>query len=201
MRVFKRPDDFDGDWSKTSLVPAQNVKRDGKELGEIALRGNIVMLGYYEDEAATRKVTKDGWLMTGDLAVRHPGGEVAILDRGKDIIISGGENISSLMVEQELASHPDILETCVVARPHPKWAESGHAFIVLNSRALKRYQKGQDQEWHASFKTHCKEKMSGFAVPQWFEIVEELPKTSTGKVQKNVLRERIKAYDNKTSKL
>jgi acyl-CoA synthetase (AMP-forming)/AMP-acid ligase II len=84
-RVFKRPDGFDGDWSKYALQPAQQVKRDGQELGEIALRGNLAMLGYYEDEGATKKVLKDGWFMTGDLAVRHPGGEIAILDRGKDI--------------------------------------------------------------------------------------------------------------------
>jgi acyl-CoA synthetase (AMP-forming)/AMP-acid ligase II len=105
------------------------------------------------------------------------------------------------MVEQELAAHPDILECCVVARTHPKWAESGHAFIVLNSRALKRFNKAEEAKWHEDIRKYCKGKMSGFAVPQWFEIVEELPKTSTGKVQKNVLRERVKKLDSRDSKL
>ncbi len=193
-RVFRRPEDFSGDWRDVK-GPAQDVERNGKELGEIALRGNLVMLGYYEDDEATAKVMKDGYFMTGDLAVRHPGGEIAILDRGKDIIISGGENISSLYVEGELAAHPDVLECCVVARAHPKWAESGHAFVVLNSRALPRFSKEKEAEWHDDLRKFCKSKMSGFAVPQWFEIVDELPKTSTGKVQKNVLRDRIKKLD------
>ncbi|KDN36697.1 acetyl-CoA synthetase-like protein [Tilletiaria anomala UBC 951] len=207
-RVFKRPEDFDGDWSKVH-GPLRPVKRDGKELGEIALRGNLVMLGYFQDAAATSRVMKDNWFMTGDLAVRHPGGEVAILDRGKDLVISGGENVSSLMVEQELAAHPDVLECALIARPHPKWSESGHAFVVLNSCALQReggYANVKSgaaatARMHESFRAHCKARMSGFAVPQWFEIVDELPKTSTGKVQKNVLRERVKGYDDKQSKL
>ncbi|CAO1631326.1 unnamed protein product [Sympodiomycopsis kandeliae] len=161
-----------------------DVKRDATEVGEIALRGNIVMQGYFQDDEATNKTIKQGWFLSGDLAVRHPGGEIEIRDRGKDIIISGGENISSLMVEQELASHPAILESCVVARSHPKWGERGHAFIVLKSDQQKRPSTDE-------IKNFCKERMSKFAVPEWIDFVEELPKTSTGKVQKNVLRGRV----------
>ena len=175
-----------------------DVERNGKETGEIVIRGNMVMLGYYNDVAATEKAVMKGWFHTGDLAVRHAGGEIQILDRGKDIIISGGENISSLMVEQELAAHVDVLECCVIARPHEKWGERGQAFVVLTEQAKTKLgpevkQKGskQNQELVAQLRQHCKARMSGFAVPEWFDIVDELPKTSTGKVQKNVLRARF----------
>ncbi len=176
-----------------------DVARDGKETGEIVVRGNMTMIGYYNDQAATDKAVMKGWFHTGDLAVRHPGGEIQILDRGKDIIISGGENISSLMVEQELAAHADVLECCVIARPHEKWGERGQAFVVLteqakaklNAEALKSKGSKENVEFVELLKKHCKERMSGFAVPEWFDIVDELPKTSTGKVQKNVLRARF----------
>lgn len=149
-----------------------DVRRDGEELGEIALRGNIVMDEYYRDEAATKKTVRSGWFLTGDLAVRHPGGELQITDRGKDIIVSGGENVSSLAVESTLASHPSILECCVVARPHTKWGERGHAFVVLKEGK----QGSVSQE---DVKQFCKGKMSGFAIPEWVEIVDELPKVSS----------------------
>ncbi|SNX85411.1 related to AMP-binding protein [Melanopsichium pennsylvanicum] len=176
-----------------------DVERTGKETGEIVTRGNITMLGYYNDKAATDKAVMKGWFHTGDLAVRHPGGEIQILDRGKDIIISGGENISSLMVEQELASHSYVLECCVIARPHEKWGERGQAFIVLTEQAkaklkvgeLKKKGSKENVELVDELRKHCKARMSGFAVPEWFDIVDELPKTSTGKVQKNVLRARF----------
>ncbi|KAJ9480344.1 putative Oxalate--CoA ligase (putative) [Pseudozyma hubeiensis] len=175
-----------------------DVERNGKETGEIVIRGNMTMLGYYNDTAATDKAVMKGWFHTGDLAVRHPGGEIQILDRGKDIIISGGENISSLMVEQELAAHKDVLECCVIARPHEKWGERGQAFVVLTEQAKQKLgdgvkQKGaeQNKKFIDELKQHCKERMSGFAVPEWFDVVDELPKTSTGKVQKNVLRARF----------
>lgn len=149
-----------------------DVRRDGFEIGEVVLRGNLVMQGYFNDAAATAKALAPrgvtaSWYLTGDLAVRHPGGEIEIRDRAKDIIISGGENISSLMVEFEIASHPAVLESCVVARPHPKWGQRGYAFVVL-----KQGQKATVDE----LKSYCKSRMSGFAVPQWIDIVEELPK-------------------------
>lgn len=176
-----------------------DVERNGKETGEIVTRGTMVMDCYYNDKAATEKAVMKGWFHTGDLAVRHPGGEIQILDRGKDIIISGGENISSLMVEQELAAHPLILECCVIARPHEKWGERGQSFIVLIEQAkgklnVEEVKKGgskANREFIEELKKHCKERMSGFAVPEWFDVVDELPKTSTGKVQKNVLRARF----------
>lgn len=176
-----------------------DVQRNGQETGEIVIRGNMVMIGYYNDTAATNKAIIKGWFHTGDLAVRHPGGEIQILDRGKDIIISGGENISSLMVEQELAAHTDVLECCVIARPHEKWGERGQAFVVLTEQAkakrnideIKKHGSHENRAFIQSLKKHCKDRMSGFAVPEWFDIVDELPKTSTGKVQKNVLRARF----------
>lgn len=179
-----------------------DVERNGKETGEIVTRGNMTMMGYYNDPSATSKAVLKGWFHTGDLAVRHPGGEIQILDRGKDIIISGGENISSLMVEQELAAHRDVLECCLIARPHEKWGERGQAFVVLTEQVkagrggawVKEVKKSASKENKAfveELKKHCKERMSGFAVPEWFDIVDGLPKTSTGKVQKNVLRARF----------
>lgn len=128
-----------------------DVARDGKEIGEIIMRGNLAMREYYNDKEATAKTIKHGWLHTGDLAVRYPGGEIFIADRAKDIIISGGENISSLMVESELASHEDVLESCVVARNHEKWGEVGHAFIVLKQGKAKDIEK---------LKSHCRSRMS-----------------------------------------
>lgn len=160
-----------------------DVRRDGQEVGEIIMRGNLAMLEYYNDKGATSKTIKHGWLHTGDLAVRHPGGEIHIRDRQKDIIISGGENISSLAVEDEIASHEAVLEGCVVARPHEKWGEVGHAFIVL-----KQGKKLTEEE----LRQYCRSRMSKFAVPAFIEFVDALPKTSTGKVQKNVLREKLR---------
>lgn len=164
-----------------------DVERDGSELGEIALRGNIVMAGYYNDEAATRKVvlgsrdtaSGDGeWFLSGDLAVRHPGGEVEVRDRGKDIVISGGENVSSLAVEADLAAHPRVRESCVVARKHERWGERCHAFVVLNEPV----EKGERTKVGEEIKKWCKGRMSGFAVPEWVDVVEELPKVSARRV-------------------
>ncbi|PWN41955.1 acetyl-CoA synthetase-like protein [Ceraceosorus guamensis] len=163
-------------------VALEDVRRDGKEMGEIVMRGNIVMQEYYNDAEATRKTFRDGWFCTGDLAVRHPGGEIQIADRKKDLYISGGENVSSLMVETELSSHPAVLECAVVARKDPKWQEVGHAFVVL--RPDHRASEKELQE-------HCRKHMSKFAVPKFVDLVAELPKNATGKLQKNVLRERV----------
>lgn len=132
VRVIKRP--AEGEESGASDSDERHlidVERDGKEIGEIIMRGNLAMLEYYGDPDATAKTIKHGWLHTGDLAVRHPGGEIAIVDRLKDIFISGGENVSSLAVENEMASHSAILECTVVGRAHERWGEVGHAFVVL----------------------------------------------------------------------
>lgn len=153
VRVVRRPSDDSSPAAGKDERELIDVERDGKEIGEIIMRGNLAMLEYYNDADATAKTIKHGWLHTGDLAVRFPGGEVAIADRSKDIIISGGENISSLMVEQELADHADVLEVCVVARPHERWGEVGHAFVVL-----KEGRKGNiDKE---ALRAHCRSRMS-----------------------------------------
>lgn len=136
VRVVRPPKEKDGQTEQASNAPRDerqliDVARDGKEIGEIVMRGNLAMLEYFADTAATQKTVKHGWLHTGDLAVRYSGGEIAIKDRAKDILISGGENVSSLMVENELASHDAILECTIVARPHEKWGEVGHAFVVF----------------------------------------------------------------------
>ncbi|GAA5827035.1 hypothetical protein JCM11251_002215 [Rhodosporidiobolus azoricus] len=178
--------------SCTSAVQLQDVNSDGEEVGEICFRGNIVMKGYYRNPEASKEAFDGGWFHTGDLGVRYPDGRFAIADRAKDIIISGGENCSSLAVESALAAHPDVLECAVVARSHSKWGERPHAFIVLKpsspstSLPLDRFA--------MELKSFSRKTLSGFAVPEWIEVVkaEELPKTSTGKVQKVVLRERVK---------
>jgi fatty-acyl-CoA synthase len=159
----------------------RDVPADGAQMGELAVRGNDVMLGYYRDEAATEAVTVDGgWLLTGDLAVRHPDGYVEIRDRRKDIIISGGENIASVEVEQVLASHPDVVECAVVGAPDPRWGEVPVAYVDLRA--------GADTE-PADLAAHVRALLAGFKVPKSF-VITPLPKTSTGKIQKNVLRSR-----------
>ncbi|MBI2312177.1 MAG: AMP-binding protein [Betaproteobacteria bacterium] len=159
-----------------------DVPADAKSLGEIALRGNNVMLGYYKDEEATRKAMPDGWLRTGDLGVMHPDGYVELKDRAKDIIISGGENISSVDVEQALASHPAVLETAVVAAPDQKWGEIPVAFVTLKTGAS-----ATDAELIA----HVRERLAHFKAPKKV-VFGPLPKNATGKVQKFVLRERAR---------
>ncbi|KAJ3482473.1 hypothetical protein NLI96_g6951 [Meripilus lineatus] len=165
----------------------KDVPADGKTVGEIVMRGNIAMKEYFKDPAATAKAFRGGHFGSGDLAVMHPDGYIAIQDRSKDIIISGGENASSLAIEQELAAHPDILEVSVVARPHPKWGERPMAFVILKTQAAPKW-KGKHADFEADLKRHAKTRLPGFACPEWVSVVEELPKTSTGKIQKVALR-------------
>lgn len=157
----------------------RDVPADGATLGELAARGNDVMLGYYQDQEATDAVTVDGgWLLTGDLAVMHPDGYVEIRDRRKDIIISGGENIASVEVEQVLDSHPEVLESAVVGVPDPHWGEVPVAYVRTRSGAAID---------PAELAAHVRARLAGFKVPKEF-VFADLPKTSTGKIQKNVLR-------------
>jgi fatty-acyl-CoA synthase len=167
------------------VVDAQgrDVPADAQTMGEIALRGNNLMLGYYNDEAATRKACPDGWFRTGDLGVRHPDGYVELRDRAKDVIISGGENISSIEVEQALTQHPAVLEVAVVAAPDEKWGEVPVAFVTLKQDAA-----AGDEELLA----HARARLARFKAPKRI-VFGPLPKTSTGKVQKNVLRERLRS--------
>ncbi|KAF9458214.1 hypothetical protein BDZ94DRAFT_1292131 [Collybia nuda] len=168
-------------------VKLTDVPRDGKTLGEIVTRGNIVMKEYFRDPAATEKAFTGGVFRSGDLAVMHPDGSIAIMDRSKDIIISGGENASSLAIEQELATHPHILEVSVVARKHPKWGERPMAFVTLHPRYAHVWS-GRHREFSDDLKAHAKSRLPGFACPEWVDVVPELPKTSTGKILKTELR-------------
>ncbi|NKB55127.1 MAG: long-chain-fatty-acid--CoA ligase [Alphaproteobacteria bacterium] len=155
------------------------VPHDGETLGEITVRGNVVMKGYYNDPEATNAAIKDGWFHSGDAAVVHPDGFAEIRDRFKDVIISGGENISSVEVEGCLLRHPAVLESAVVGMPHEKWGESPHAFVILQDGA---------EATEDELKHHVRDNLAHFKTPSWVSFVDELPKTATGKVQKFVLR-------------
>jgi fatty-acyl-CoA synthase len=159
-----------------------DVPRDAHTMGEIAIRGNNVMLGYYRDEATTRKSCPDGWFRTGDLGVMHADGYIELRDRAKDIIISGGENISSVEIEQALTSHEAVLEVAVVAGPDDKWGEVPVAFVTLKEGAAAT---------GAELIEHVRGRIARFKAPKRV-IFGPLPKTATGKVQKNVLRDRLR---------
>jgi fatty-acyl-CoA synthase len=159
----------------------RDVPADGRTLGEIVARGNVVMQGYYNDPEATEKAFAGGWFHSGDGAVVHPDGYVEIRDRFKDVIISGGENISSIEVEGALLRHPGVLEVAVVGLPHAKWGESPHAFVVARAGA---------EISEAALKQFAREALAHFKVPSAFHFVNDLPKTATGKIQKFLLRGR-----------
>ena len=156
------------------------VPRDGQSIGEIFMRGNTVMKGYLKNPSATEEAFAGGWFHTGDLAVCHPDGYIEIRDRLKDIIISGGENISTIELEGVLYRHPAVLEAAVVARPDEKWGETPCAFITLKSD-----HQGLAESEIVAF---CREHLAAFKIPRTV-VFSELPKTSTGKIQKYVLRE------------
>jgi fatty-acyl-CoA synthase len=159
------------------------VPADGGTLGEIMFRGNIVMKGYLKNPSATRHAFEGGWFHTGDLAVMEPDRYVKIKDRSKDVIISGGENISSIEVEDALYRHPAVLACAVVARPDPRWGETPLAYVELKPGATATAD---------DLVRHCKELLAGYKVPREVRF-EEIPKTSTGKIQKFQLRERAKS--------
>ncbi len=159
------------------------VPRDGRTLGEVMLRGNTLMKGYLKNRPATEEAFRGGWFHTGDLAVWHPDGYIEVKDRSKDIIISGGENISSLEVEEVLYRHPAVMEAAVVARPDEKWGETPCAFVALKP--------GVEGVSEADIVRWCRDHLAGFKVPKRV-IFGPLPKTSTGKIQKFVLRERAR---------
>jgi fatty-acyl-CoA synthase len=155
------------------------VPADGQSLGEIVVRGNVVMDGYYRDPEATQRAMGDGWFHTGDVAVVHPDGYVEIRDRLKDVIISGGENISTVEVEATLLRHPSVQEAAIVGLPHKKWGEAPFAFVVLRSGATATEE---------DIITFARGHLAHFKAPHGVTFVEELPKTATGKIQKFVLR-------------
>ena len=162
----------------------QDVPKDGRTMGEIVARGNVVMKGYYNDPDATAAAFAGGWFHSGDGAVVHEDGYIEIRDRFKDVIISGGENISSIEVEAALLRHPAVMEAAVVGMPHPTWGESPHAFVILRSG---------EEATESSLREFARTELAHFKVPSAFHFVKELPKTATGKIQKYVLRGRSAA--------
>ncbi len=159
------------------------VPADGETIGEIMFRGNVVMKGYLKNKKTTKKDFKGGWFHSGDLAVKHPDNYIEVKDRSKDIIISGGENISSIEVEDALYKHPAVMNAAVVAKEDEKWGETPCAFIELNE--------GTEPPSDEELIEHCRGHLAGFKLPKTF-VFGELPKTSTGKIQKFILRERAK---------
>jgi fatty-acyl-CoA synthase len=169
----------------------QEVPRDGETMGEVVFRGNIVMKGYLKNPSATREAFAGGWFHTGDLGVLHADGYVKLKDRAKDIIISGGENISSIEVEDALYRHPAVMSVGVVARPDAKWGETPLAFVEL--RADHRpVDAAAERALADALIAHCRSHLAGFKCPREIRFVE-LPKTSTGKVQKHLLRALVKS--------
>jgi len=158
-----------------------DVPRDGRTMGEIVMRGNNVMSGYYRDPEATEKVFRGGWLHSGDLGVWHSDGYVELRDRDKDIIISGGENISTIEIEHAIESNPAVLDVAVIGVPDEKWGERPKAFVVRKP--------GADLD-DAELIAYLQEHIARFKVPKAIEFVDHLPRTSTGKTQKFELREK-----------
>ncbi|WCB95275.1 Long-chain-fatty-acid--CoA ligase [Baekduia alba] len=161
-----------------------DVPADGTTMGEIAMRGNNVMKGYFRDPQTTAQAFAGGWFRSGDLGVVHPDGYVELLDRAKDIVISGGENISTVEVEQALLSHPAVLSAAVVGVPDDRWGERPHAYVVLNP--------GADAA-PAALVDHVRGRLARFKAPDVVEVLDALPTTSTGKIQKYELRARARA--------
>jgi fatty-acyl-CoA synthase len=159
----------------------RDVPHDGATIGEIIVRGNVVMKGYYADPEATAEAMRGGWFHSGDAAVIHPDGYAEIRDRIKDVIISGGENISSVEVEGVLLRHPAVLEVAIVGLPNERWGEAPHAFVVLKAGATAT---------EAELREFARAHLAHFKAPEGITFLAELPKTATGKVQKYVLRGR-----------
>lgn len=162
----------------------RDVPADGETLGEVVMRGNNVMLGYYRDPDATREVFAGGWFHSGDLAVMHPDGYFELRDRLKDIVISGGENVATIEVEQVLSAHASVSEVAVVGAPDERWGEVLVAFVVAR--------RGAEVDRN-ELRRFAAEQLARFKVPKRIEIVAELPKTATGKIRKFTLRERAAA--------
>ncbi len=157
----------------------RDVPRDGQTLGEVIMRGNNVTVGYYRDPEATAAAMAGGWLHSGDMGVMHPDGYVELRDRAKDIVISGGENISTIEVENALMAHPGVVEAAVVGGPDEKWGEVAKAFVVAGPGG----EPSPDE-----LQAFVRERLARFKVPRRFAFRDELPKTATGKIQKFVLR-------------
>jgi fatty-acyl-CoA synthase len=162
----------------------RDVPRDGEALGEVVLRGDNVMTGYYRDPEATEEAFRGGWFHTGDLGVMHPDGYVELRDRLKDIVISGGENIATIEVEQALVAHPSVAEAAVVGAPDERWGEIPIAFVTARG--------GEEIDADALI-AFARERLARFKVPKRIVVLDELPKTGTGKIQKFELRGKVSA--------
>jgi fatty-acyl-CoA synthase len=156
------------------------IPADGSSLGEVVIRGNTVMKGYFQQPDVTAEAFRGGWLHTGDVGVMHPDGSIELRDRKKDVIISGGENISSIEVEQAVMSHPSVMEAAVIAVPDPKWGEVPKAFVTLKQGCTAT---------QVEIIEHVRQRIARYKAPKAVEF-GELPKTSTGKIQKYALRDR-----------
>lgn len=172
------------EWLRVVDDHMADVPADGETMGEIVMRGNNVMAGYFEDPEGTEKAFAGGWFHSGDLGVIHPDGYVEVRDRAKDVVVSGGENISTIEVEQAVLSHPAVLDAAVIGVPDEKWGEAPKAFVVL-----RQVEQAEEDE----LIKHVKSKIARYKAPKAVEFVDELPKTSTGKVQKFELREKERA--------
>ncbi|MDN5581142.1 MAG: AMP-binding protein [Corynebacterium sp.] len=164
-------------------VTLVDVPSDGETMGEVVMRGNIVMREYFHNPDATEEAFRGGWFHSGDLAVKHPDGYIQVLDRAKDVVISGGENISTIEVEQAVISHPSVADVSVIGVPDDRWGEALRAYVVLVPGVE------QDAALESSVIDHCRGLIAGYKVPRDYRVIDELPRTSTGKVRKNMLRE------------
>ena len=160
----------------------QTVPADGKTIGEVMFQGNIVMKGYLKNKSANEKAFAGGWFHSGDLAVLHPDGYIQLKDRSKDIIISGGENISSIEIEEALLKNEQVSAAAVIAVEDEKWGEVPCAFVELKPQC--EFKEDQANQW-------CKDNLASFKVPKYY-FFESIPRTSTGKIQKYILREKAK---------
>ncbi|KAB3521004.1 AMP-binding protein [Corynebacterium zhongnanshanii] len=179
----------------------EDVPFDGTTMGEIVLSGNGVMAGYFKDHAATAEAFRGGVFHTGDLGVKHPDGYIQLLDRAKDVVVSGGENISTIEVEQAVVSYPDVSDCAVIGVPDEKWGERPRAYVVLRPEAAanvcdgdaETQENAENQEARKAIEeaiiAHCRAHIAGYKVPRDIRILQELPRTSTGKVRKNELRD------------
>ncbi|MGH3779160.1 MAG: acyl--CoA ligase family protein [Pseudonocardiaceae bacterium] len=172
------------EWLRVVDDQMADVPADGETMGEVVMRGNNVMAGYFDDPEGTEKAFAGGWFHSGDLGVMHPDGYIEVRDRAKDVVISGGENISTIEVEQAVLSHPAVLDAAVIGVPDEKWGEVPKAFVVLRQ--------GEQAEEDELIK-HVKTKIARYKAPKAVEFVDELPRSSTGKVQKFKLRDKERA--------
>lgn len=177
------------------VVDAQmrDVPRDGTSEGEVVFRGNLVMKGYYNDPEATKEAFHGGWFHSGDIAVMEKDGSIALKDRKKDIIISGGENISTIEIEKALAQHAAVKEVAVVSKPHSKWGETPKAYIVLKNEALN----SDPGSLNAELLAYARENLAHFKCPSEITFLKEFPKTGTGKIQKYILKQKEWAANSK----